>query len=87
MAAPYSLMARSKELSAKGSCSAAGAHQREGQAELALELVGDLQLARRGVERDRLRAAPGEPGRDVARPASKLEDVEAYCVDGKDPEL
>src|SRR5687768_18469206 len=51
--------------------------EREGKPELHLEAPRRLQLRRRVVDADRTRPTPGEPGRDVRRPAAELDRIDA----------
>ena len=80
MLAPYSEIARSKLASGRGTVSALPWMQREVEPVLGLEPARRRELRLGVVDADRPRAAPRQPGRDVAGPAAELDRVEAVEV-------
>ena len=87
MAAPYSLIAKSKAPSRQRQVLRRGAHQREAEAELGLEARCDAELARCGIDRDGVCAPAGEPRRDIRRAAPELDRAHAVEVVGQQTDL
>ena len=73
--APYSETTRSNDASGQRHVLGARLDERELEAVLRLHRARGLELGRSDVDAGDARALPGEPGRDVRRPAPELDDV------------